>query len=198
MSKILRALAGFALIGGLAVGVPTAYAEVEPGGWTAISPGFTVAERGCGKVDGLTFTLTCDKNAKYQRAERWYDSYSSGSRQFEGTFKITSMTGSRISLKQTFMSGKGPYFLLAVEKGGRLYSVEGGQTIASGATVGTKVRVNTVHTVGKDHKVYINGSLKQTIASGGGRFHDKFGAYATASGKGPITVEWSDVHFWKK
>ena len=62
-----------------------------------------------------------------QRAERRYDTYSSGTRQFEGYFKITSMGGSRISLKQTFKT-TGPFFLLAVEKGGRLYAVHGGNT----------------------------------------------------------------------
>jgi hypothetical protein len=49
-----------------------------------------------------------------------------------------------------------------------------------------------------NHKVYINGSLKQTIPSPTGSFYDKFGAYRTASGNGPITVEWSNVRFWQK
>jgi hypothetical protein len=104
--------------------------------------------------------------------------------------------GSRICVKQTFNTG--PFLLLAVERGGRLYSVHGGGTIATGANVGTKVRVNTVHEVGNSLKVYINGSLKQTIPSPSGSFYDKFGAYRTASGNGPITVEWSNVRFWQK
>jgi hypothetical protein len=53
--------------------------------------------------------------------------------------------GSRICVKQTFNTG--PFLLLAVERGGRLYSVHGGGTIATGANVGTKVRVNMVHEV---------------------------------------------------
>jgi hypothetical protein len=85
-----------------------------------------------------------------------------------------------------------------VERGGRLYAVHGGNTIATGATVGTTVRVNTVHVVGKTHKIYINGSLKDTVSSPSGSFYDKFGAYRTASGKGPITVEWSNIQFWQK
>ena len=60
------------------------------------------------------------------------------------------------------------------------------------------MRVNTVHVVGTTHKTYINGSLRHTVSSPGGSFYDKFGAYRTASGKGPITVEWSDVRFWHK
>jgi hypothetical protein len=197
MSKTLRVLAGLALFAGLVVAAPMAYAEVEPGGWNAYNPGFSVQQRGCGKVNGMTFELTCSSGSGDNRAERRYDTYTGGSQQFEGTFKIISMAGSRISLKQTFKVS-GPYFMLAVEKGGRLYAVEGGGTIASGATVGTPVRVNTVHVVGKTHKVYINGSLKRTENSSGGSFYNKFGAYRTASGKGPATVQWSNVQFWKK
>src|SRR5262245_40580978 len=173
-------------------------AEVEPGGWTSYSPTFTVQERGCGDVNNLTFTLTCSTASGDQRAERRYATYSSGSRQFEGYFRISSQTGSRISLKQTFNEDDGPYFMLAVERGGRLYAVEGGQTLASGATVGTTVRVNTVHDVGGTHRIYINGSLKQTIDSPSGNFYDKFGSYRTASGAGPITVVWSGIKFWRK
>jgi hypothetical protein len=29
-------------------------------------------------------------------------------------------------------------------------------------------------------------------------FHHQFGAYRTASGKGPITVQWSGVRLWVK
>ncbi|MEC3976076.1 hypothetical protein QMK34_12395 [Amycolatopsis sp. H20-H5] len=71
--------------------------------------------------------------------------------------------------------------------GGRMYAVEGGQTLASGATVGTSVRVNTVNIPGQTHKVYLNGSLKQTISSPSGSYYDKFGAYRTSSGAGPAT-----------
>jgi hypothetical protein len=197
MSKTFRLLAGLALVGALVIVAPQAYAEVEPGGWKPASPGFKVQQKGCGKVSGMTFQLTCSNGSGEQRAERRYDTYTGGTHQFEGYFKITSMGGSRISLKQTFKTS-GPFFLLAVEKGGRLYAVHGGNTIATGATVGTTVRVNTVHVVGKTHKVYINGSLKDTVSSPSGSFYDKFGAYRTASGKGPITVQWSNVQFWTK
>jgi hypothetical protein len=170
---------------------------VEPGGWVSYSPGFKLQAKGCGNISDLTFKLTCSDSSGEQRAERRYDTYSGGVRQFQGYFRITSMGGSRISLKQTFKT-TGPYFLLAVEKGGRLYSVDGGTTIATGATVGTTVRVNTVHEVGKSLRVYINGSLKYTTSSPSGDFYDKFGAYRTASGKGPINVVWSGIQFWHK
>ncbi len=178
---------------------PAASAEVEPGGWTSYSPGFSVQERGCGDVNDLTFTLTCSTASGDQRAERRYTTYTGGSRQFEGYFRITSQTGTRISLKQTFHeTGSGPFFMLAVERGGRLYAVHGGTTLAAGATVGTTVRVNTVHDVGGTHRTYVNGSLKHTQSGSTGGFYDKFGAYRTNSGAGPISVVWSGIRFWRK
>jgi len=195
LSKRLRVFAAFGLVCGLLVTAPIANAVVEPGGWIAVSPSFRVQEAGCGDVSNLTFRLTCSSRSGVHRAERRYATYTGGTHQFEGFFRITSMGGSRISLKQTF--ARGPYFLLAVERGGRLYVV-GRSTIATGATVGTTVRVNTVHVVGRSHRTYINGSLRHTMASPGGSFYDKFGAYRTASGSGPITVVWSDIRFWRK
>ncbi len=193
----LRVLAGLALAGGLLLPAPNASAEVGPGPWTSYSPSFNVQERGCGDVSNLTFRLSCSTGSGDQRAERRYATYSNGTRQFEGYFRITSLGGSRISLKQTFKT-TGPFFMLAVERGGRLYAVHGGTTIATGATVGTSVRVNTIHQVGNDHKTYINGSLKHTVSSQSGSFYDKFGAYRTNSGQGPATVEWSNIRFWRK
>lgn len=205
MSRLLSrtrvfALAAAALTGMGIVGAPAAQAQVESGNWTSYSPSFTVQERGCGTVNGLTFQLTCSTASGDQRAERRYANYSGGgARQFEGTFRISSLAGTRISLKQTFNDSEpGPFFMLAVERGGRLYAVHGGATIATGATVGTSVRVNTVHRIGSNHKTYVNGSLKHTYASPGGTFYDKFGAYRTSSGQGPATVVWSGVKFWRQ
>ena len=194
--KLLVIGATLALLAGLVFAAQTAQAQVEGGGWTAVNPSFKVQQIGCGHVTGLTFQLTCGNKRGQQRAERRYATYTGGTHQFQGTFRITSMGGARISLKQTFKT-TGPFFLLAVDRGGRLYAV-GGNTVAMGATVGTTVRVNTVHDVGKQLRVYINGSLKLTMKSPGGSFYDKIGAYKTGSGTGPITVEWSNVSFWQK
>lgn len=200
MRRLHGAGVAAAVAAGLAILAPAADAQVGTGPWTADSPGYSEQERGCGQASGLTFQLTCSTASGDQRAERRYTTYTGGTHQFEGSFKITSMSGTRISLKQTFRDGSsaGPYFLLAVEKGGRMYAVEGGATLGSGATVGTSVRVNTINQVGSSHKVYLNGSLKQTIASPGGSYYDKFGTYRTSSGAGPITVQWSGVKFWHK
>ncbi|MEU4768300.1 hypothetical protein AB0H12_34120 [Actinosynnema sp. NPDC023794] len=199
MSRTLRALVAAVFAGGLLMVPPVAQAQVEPGPWTSYSPTFTVQERGCGDVADLTFRLTCATASGDQRAERRYATYSGGTRQFEGSFRVTSLGGTRVSLKQTFNeSAAGPFFMLAVERGGRLYAVHGGATVATGATVGTTVRVNTVHVVGGQHRTYINGSLKHTYDGPGGSFYDKFGAYRTNSGQGPATVVWSGIRFWRK
>lgn len=189
-----------AVVTGLVVLAPDAGAQVGGGSWISDSPSYKTQEKGCGSVSGLTFKLTCSTGSGEQRAERRYATYTGGTHQFEGSFKITSMGGSRISLKQTFRDGSsaGPFFLLAVEKGGRLYAVHGGETIATGATVGTSVRVNTINQVGSTHKVYINGSQKDSVSSPSGSYYDKFGSYRTASGAGPITVQWSDIKFWHR
>ena len=200
MSKRLRTVAGIALAAGLLVSVSPAQAQVETGPWTSYSPSFTVQERGCGNVNNLTFQLTCSTASGDQRAERRYATYTGGTRQFEGSFRITSLGGTRISLKQTFREAPsaGPFWMLAVERGGRLYAVHGGDTIATGATVGATVRVNTVHNTATEHRTYINGSRAHTYASSGSSFYDKFGAYRTSSGQGPATVVWSNIKFWRK
>lgn len=200
MSERLRAIAAIALAAGLLVPVSPAQAQVETGPWTSYSPSFTVQERGCGTVSDLTFRLTCSTASGDQRAERRYATYTGGTRQFEGSFRITSLGGTRVSLKQTFREAPtaGPFWMLAVERGGRLYAVHGGATISTGATVGTTIRVNTVHNTATEHRTYINGSRAHTYASSGTSFYDKFGAYRTSSGQGPATVVWSNVRFWRK
>jgi hypothetical protein len=178
----------------------TALAQVGTGPWTSHSPSFSVQERGCGDVADLTFRLTCSTASGDQRAERRYATYTSGTRQFQGSFRISSLGGTRISLKQTFRHNSGAGFMLAVERGGRLYRV-GGETIASGATVGTTVRVNTVHNVGsRNHQCYINGSQRHSysLSANTDGFYDKLGAYRTSSGNGPATVVWSGIRFWRK
>ncbi|WP_222853545.1 hypothetical protein [Fodinicola acaciae] len=189
-----RVIVGCLLAAGLAVST-AAPAQAAPA-WTSYSPSFTVQQQGCGSVSGLTFTINCTSSSGYDRAERRYQNYTHSQHRFQGSFRITSMGGTRMSLKQTFRDGVGPFFLLAVERGGRLYSVEGGATIATGATVGTTVAVQTIHRMGNDYRVYINGSLKYTeSAPPSGNYYDKIGAYRTASGSGSISVVWSNLSF---
>lgn len=182
---------------GLAVGTasPAQAWEAAPA-WTGYSPSYTVQQQGCGSVSGLTFTITCTSGSGYDRAERRYANYTHNEHRFQGSFRITSQGGTRMSLKQTFHDGVGPFFMLAVERGGRLYAVHGGATIATGATVGTTVAVQTIHRMGNDFRVYINGSLRfTTSAPSSGNYYDKVGAYRTASGSGAISVVWSGLAF---
>ncbi|MGW0778191.1 hypothetical protein ACWD01_32230 [Streptomyces sp. NPDC002835] len=44
----------------------------------------------------------------------------------------------------------------------------------------------------------INGSLRHSVSSPSGDFYDKFGAYRTSSGSGPVRVDWSGIRFWRK
>jgi len=200
MSKKTRVFVAGTFAAVVSLAAAAAQAQVGTGPWTSYSPSFSVQERGCGDVADLTFRLTCSTASGDQRAERRYATYTSGTRQFQGSFRISSMGGTRISLKQTFRHESGAGFMLAVERGGRLYRV-GGETIASGATVGTTVRVNTVHSTSSgSHQCYINGSQRHsyTLAKNGAGYYDKLGSYRTSSGQGPITVVWSGIRFWRK
>ena len=198
MSLKHRVVAFGAIVCGLTLALtPLASAKTPhpTGNWIAYNPSFVVQQQGCGKVSGLTFQLTCSTTGGgFQRAERRYATYT-GAHKFQGTFKITSLAGDRISLKQTF--GSGPYFLLAVSHDGSLYSVEGGKPVAPAGTAlpGKSVTVTTIQT-GSTFEVDINGTKALTQSSPGGSFYDKVGSYATSTGHGPITVVWSNLQFW--
>lgn len=56
-------------------------------------------EWGRGQADGLTFRLTCSTASGDQRAERRYATYTGGTRQFEGCFRISSLSGTRTSFR---------------------------------------------------------------------------------------------------
>lgn len=183
---------------------------VGSGRWTSVTANTTYSVQQCagGVVDGDIFSLPASPNGStsgsgcsngHLRAERRYNNdYTSGVHQFGGNFQITSMTGSRVALKQTFNGNTGPYFLMAVKSNGDLYDVEGGGLIASGvATVGATVTLNTIHDAdNQQYYVYVNGEQTFSTSAPGGSFYDKVGAYTTDSGTGAITVVWSDISFW--
>ncbi|CRG89993.1 hypothetical protein PISL3812_07033 [Talaromyces islandicus] len=185
-----------------------AISPVGSGSWKSVDSKSIVQECAGGSVSGNTFELPESPNGStsgsgcsngHLRAERRYkNDYSSGVHQFGGQFKITSMDGDRVSLKQTFNGDDGPWFILAVKNNGDLYNVEGGDTVASGvAEVGKTVTLNTVHDADSSkYDVYINGEKTYSTTSVGGSYYDKYGAYTTDSGSGPITVEWTDVTLW--
>jgi hypothetical protein len=185
-----------------------AASPVGTGPWKSVTASFDAQECAGGVVDGDTFKLPTSPNGStsgsgcsngHLRAERRYkNDYTSGVHQFGGQFQITSMTGTKISLKQTFNGDDGPYFIMGVKSNGDLYDVEGGDTIASGvATVGATVKINTIHDAdNQNYDVYVNGEKTFSTSAPGGSFYDKCGAYTSDSGKGAITLSWSDVSFW--
>ncbi|KAM3562248.1 hypothetical protein MY1884_001948 [Beauveria asiatica] len=174
---------------------------VENGNWIEEHPGFNTQQCEGGQVSGDTFSIPKKPNGHGGGSAPIQQRYSSGTHQFGGVFKINSMSGNRISIKQTFNGNSGPYFIMGVEQGGRLYSVEGGKTIAEGvAKVGASVRINTVHNVSlKRFSVYVNGKeMFRDDNAPGGSFYDKIGAYTTNSGSGNLSITWSDVQLWHR
>lgn len=183
---------------------------VESGTWNPTSPSATLQTCAGGSASGSTFSIPTSPNGStsgsgcsngHLRAEnRYNDDYTSGTRQFAGTFKINSFGGNKVAIKQTFNGSTGPYFILGVKNDGSLYSVEGGAAIAGAGTanVGSSVTINTVHNADiHSFRVYVNGALAfRDDNAPSGSFYDKIGAYTTDSGTGPLSITWSDVAFW--
>jgi len=174
----------------------TAQAQIGSG-WISQSLSKTTDIDGCGYISGSTHKLTCSGGTGWQRAEYKLGSSTSGWRQFQGDLVVVSLTGDKISVKQTFQAPSSAFFMLAVKHGGYLYDHgnSGAGNFMSGV-IGKSVRVNTI-IGGGSHKLYLNGSLKET-RSASGSFFDKYGAYKTASGTGPVTVTWNGIRSWRK
>jgi hypothetical protein len=177
---------------------PAVQAQVANGPWSSWSPTYNTQLVGSGSVSGSTYSISSTSTSTEQRAERRYQTFSTGSRQFEGYVKVNSLGGDRICLKQTFQDGVGPWNMIAVKKPGSLYEVEGGATLAS-YSIGSTVRINTVTYTGSDKvAVYINGSMQEEVTGGAGSYYDKLGTYRTGSGQGPVSATWSSIRFWQK
>ena len=189
MSSLARAVTLVVAATGLAL---SAQAQVGTG-WSSTSVNYkTQISSGC-SISGSTFIIDGGSG----RAERRYDTLTSGSRQFQGTFKVNSLGGDRVSVFQTFSETYGPKQMGAVEKStNRLYEVHGGATLAS-YSVGSSMRINTTATSGGTVEVYVNGSKKGTT-TGANNPYNKIGSYATASGAGPCSTTWSSIAFWRK
>jgi len=184
-----------ALIGGLSM---MAQAQEGTGPWSSWSPGYSLQLVGSGWNSGSQYGITSTSTSTEQRAERRYDTFTSGSKQFQGTVVVNSLGGDRICLQQCFEDNSGPWSMIAVQKSGSLYQVEGGQTLAS-YSVGSSARINACcYTGSAKVNNYINGSLVETHTGGTGSYYFKFGTYRTSSGKGPITATWTGIQFWQK
>ena len=175
-------------------------------GWTETHPKFQPQLRGTGPSyqtsDGVEiFSLTNAVKEGDERAEiRVWDDYSSGTHQFQGDLKVTSLPGSGITVKQTFQSKEGAWFLCTVDPAmhGTLRDHKD-KTILATNVIGRTVRLNTIHDMdtGKFY-VYVDGVLKETKSSVQNvSYNDKYGTYRSTSGYGPVTVEWSNVRVWE-
>jgi hypothetical protein len=196
MHHLVRTLALSAVLGGLLV---SAQAQVGSGWNTRWYPSYDVQERGSGDVSGSTFRLTSSASSGEHRAERRYQTTTSGQSQMEGTVKIVSMGGDRISIAQCFKDNSTPNSILAFRKPNVLYQVRHGGKVLGNVSIGSTIRVNTtINTSNGVCEIYLNGSRKDGVSEGGGDYYHKLGAYRTASGRGPATVEWTNIRFWKK
>ena len=151
-------------------------------------------------ADGIEqFHITCSDTAGDNRAEqRVEDDYSSGARQFEGEFRVVSIEGTGISVKQTFQAQNGAFLTIATQNSGRFYSVGDNGDLGRGRPGRRWTRINTIHDVASQtHQIYVNGELKVTKAGGSIPGQNKYGAYRIDSGRGPATIEWRNVRFWK-
>ena len=178
-----------------AVGMAPAASAQVGSGWTSITLEKHQDIDGCGSISGSTHKLTCSGGSGWQRAEYKLGSSTSGQRQFQGDLKVVSLSGTGISLKQTFKAPSSAFFMLAVRSGGTLYQHGAGTTFMSNI-IGKTLRINT--TIGGGaHRFYLNGSLRKTT-SASGSFFDKYGVYKTTSGTGPVTAQWTGIRSWRK
>lgn len=188
-------LTTLAIASGLCI---SACAQVATGPWTSESPTYNLQLVGSGWNSGNQFGITSTSTTTEQRAERRYQSFSTGTHQFEGYVTVNSLGGDRICLKQTFEESVGPWTMIAVSKSGYLYAVENGDHLAN-YTVGSNVRINTIcYTSSTKDAIWINGSLIEYTTGGTPPYYHKFGTYRTGSGKGPITATWTGIKFWQK
>jgi len=138
--RLVQSFTVLAFVGGLSL---TAQAQVGSG-WTSTTVSFTTqTSSGC-SISGSTFTIDGGSG----RAERRYTTLTSGSRQFQGTFRVSSLGGNRVAVWQTFSESNGPFQMGAVDKSAsKIYEVEGGTTLNS-FSVGSSYRINTTATSG--------------------------------------------------
>jgi hypothetical protein len=188
-------LAGVAVAASLST---SAQAQVGSG-WSSTTMSHTTQTAGCGTISGNTFQLTCSTASGVQRAEWRYASFTSGQRQFQGTLKVNSMGGDRISVHQVYLEGVNPRLQMGYKKPGTLYNIQGQATLGSLA-IGSTVRINS--TIVRSTGVigaYVGGSLRQTIdAENNGTWYFKLGAYRSDSGEGPVSTTWTNISFYTK
>lgn len=150
------------------------------------------------KYDSATDTETFRiiDNRSNRSEIRLANEYSSGTRQFQGYVTFYAPLNDE-SLMQVFGSTSGATQLML-----RGYSANNGEIRGGGKTLttgcyGVERRVNVIHRQGQDIRMYINGSLKNTIVDDEAvtNYH-KYGCYGTLR-TGAATVKWRAVRSYK-
>ena len=193
---MVQTLTALALIGGFTL---AAQAQVSGSGWTSYSPGFKVQNRGSGSNSGMKFTISSSTTSDEERSEYRYDDITSTYSQMQGNVVVNSLGGDRISIAQIHGTPSATS-LLGIKKPGVLYEVATGATVGNLA-IGSSARINmVVNTKTGVCQIYLNGSAKTSASNSSLQtpYYHKIGVYRTGSGKGPVTVTWSSVKFWKK
>ena len=145
-------------------------------------------------TDTETFRILDNRS---NRAEvRLQNEYNSGTRQFQGYVTFSSPLNDEC-LMQVFGSTSGATQVMIRgfhENGGELRN---GSAVLSTGCYGVERRVNMIHRQGKDFRIYINGSLKNTTPDNEGvtNYH-KYGVYGTLK-TGGVTVKWRGARFYK-
>lgn len=192
-----KLIAACAVAGGLSL---TASAQIGSG-WSSVSESYKVQLSGSGWNTGNQFGLTKTTDPTdtiKDRAEREYNTWTSGSHQFQGSCTVNSFGGNGICIKQTFQKVNGPWEMVAINNAGSVYEVHNNATLGS-FKVGTSFRINTILDISAGTvQVYFNGSLKTTISGGVQPMYDKCGTYRLKSGSAPVTATWTSIQFWQK
>lgn len=173
----------------------TVQAQVGGAGWTATSAPARTPEvsPGC-SIEGLTFRIVSGTGYAGYR----YAALSTGERQFEGSVRVNSLDGDRVSLKLTGSTLPQSKNKIAVRKPGSLYEATTGATLASYA-IGGSARINTVADARTGMvATYINGSLRGRVSGLAVPIYDRIGAYPATDGRGPASVTWTGVRFWSR
>jgi hypothetical protein len=145
-------------------------------------------------TDTETFRILDNRS---NRSEiRLQNEYSSGRRQFQGYVRFDAPLDDE-SLMQVFGSTTGATQLMIrgyAANGGELRG--GGKTLSTGC-YGVERRVNVIHRQGQDIRIYINGSLKASIADDEAvtNYH-KYGVYGTLRTPA-VTVRWRAARSYK-
>ncbi len=195
MKTPLRFVGLFAAAGFVSGPSLTVHAQVGGTGWTAtaLPPSVPEVSPGC-SINGTTFRIISGTGHAGLR----YAGFSVGERQFQGSVRVNTLGGDLVSLKLTGSTIPQSRNKIAVKKPAALVEATTGAPLAS-YSIGSSARINTIASAGTGIvSVYVNGSLRGRVSGLTVPIHDRIGAYPAPGGRGPASVTWSNILFWKR